>query len=266
MMLRLTSGVRRSSFTIAAALALLVSHYLVIHLLFFDTGSGHGGRQLRVDAEDDTQLPSIWEDVPLKSDPHYATHVPDIIKDSAIITGHNITYKLPGKTFHELSSNPDNGVVIGVLSAKQHRGERDSIRETWAYRRKNVFFILAGDWKDVEEEFLDHQDIIWLSKREGYYKVTWKTQAFIVAIEKHMKNFRHILKTDDDAYVRLDAVEHASAFDFPDQDYIGRKWNYRYLNVEQSTHIILHFLYMSSRLHAWHEVCRWLSRTGISFV
>jgi Galactosyltransferase len=221
MMLRLTAGARRSSVRIAALLALLVSHYLVIHFLFFDTGSRHEGRLLRVDTEDTLQL--LWENVPLKSDPYHEILNPDIIKDSAVITGHNVSYKLPGQTFYELSSSQDNGVVVGVLSAKQHRGERDSIRETWAYRRKNVFFILAGEWKDVEEEFLNHHDIIWVSTREGYYKLTWKTQVAIVAMEKHMKNFRHILKTDDDAYVHLDALEHASAFDFPDQDYIGRK-------------------------------------------
>ena len=206
----------------AAAMALLLcSYYLVLHFLFFDTGSRHEGRHLQVVEEEDTQLPSFWEDVPLRHDPKNENQ--DIIEDSAVVSGHNVTYKLPRKTFHELSSKQDNGVVVGVLSARQHRGERNNIRETWSFGRKNVFFILAGDWEDVEEEFLEHEDIIWISTREGYYKLTWKTQALIVAMEKHMKNFRHILKTDDDAYVHLGALEHASAFDFPDKDYIGRK-------------------------------------------
>jgi Galactosyltransferase len=220
-MMWLTAGARRSSFTIAAALALLLSHYLVLHFLFLDTGSRHEGRHLQVVVKEDTQLPSFWDDSPLRHDPSNDNR--DIIEDSAVISGRNVTYKLPANTFHDLSRNQNVGIVVGVLSAKQHKEERNSIRETWSYRRKNVFFILAGDWKDVEEEFLDHQDIIWISTREGYYKLTWKTQAFIVAMAKHMKNFRHILKTDDDAYVRLAALEQASAFDFPDKDYIGRK-------------------------------------------
>ena len=98
------------------------------------------------------------------------------------------------------------------MSRNTARETRDTIRNTWAYNRsKHVWYVVAGNWSEVEDEFYQHNDLLWLDDVEDYRGITAKAQVLLAAIHKHVRHYEYILKTDDDTYVRmnnlLDSVE-----------------------------------------------------------
>ena len=62
-------------------------------------------------------------------------------------------------------------IITGVLSGASGDGpaRRDLIRRTWASGRNGIFFLVAGPWKDIEKEYKDKGDLIWIDdlKYEG---------------------------------------------------------------------------------------------------
>ena len=55
--------------------------------------------------------------------------------------------------------------MFGILSGDKNR--RNVIRNTWADGQAH-FFILAGDWKNVKDEYNEFGDILWIDQPESY--------------------------------------------------------------------------------------------------
>mmetsp|Transcript_16630 Transcript_16630/g.31497 ORF Transcript_16630/g.31497 Transcript_16630/m.31497 type:complete len:483 (+) Transcript_16630:279-1727(+) len=123
-------------------------------------------------------------------------------------------------------------IITGVLSSAigdASKQRRQSIRKTWAQRsntRSNterkatsigtpsVYFLLAGPWENIKEEYYTHQDIIWIDQEEVYNGeksvLTLKTYSFFQIIHAILQEYHvdvtHLFKTDDDSYVNLHAL------------------------------------------------------------
>lgn len=120
-------------------------------------------------------------------------------------------------------------IIFGVLSSGSGEGpkRRHSIRSTWAYRR-NVFFIVAGPWADIELEYYQYKDLLWIEKNEVYDTensvLTFKTGSFLAVAYKNILNFSYLFKTDDDSYVNIEELHKALLIDEPTRlaDYWGK--------------------------------------------
>jgi len=112
------------------------------------------------------------------------------------------------------------GIITGILSSASGEGpsRRKIIRETWANNRTGIFFLVAGPWNDVQEEYNEKQDLIWIDEEEVYNGeesvLTLKTYSFFAIARAAMKvhgdsqefQYTHLFKTDDDSYVNIDAL------------------------------------------------------------
>lgn len=138
-------------------------------------------------------------------------------------------------------------VIVGVLSGAGGKGplHRDSIRSTWARDRKTngnsvsvtsanskdheggVYFIVAGPWEDIKEEYDKYRDLIWIEEDEVYEGeesvLPFKTEAFVHVIQKYAlpgkAGFQYLFKTDDDSFVDLVKLE--QEIGSKDYDYWG---------------------------------------------
>jgi beta-1,3-N-acetylglucosaminyltransferase 5/beta-1,3-galactosyltransferase 1 len=144
------------------------------------------------------------------------------VEDTAILSQESIRYRYPTGSFEKFMLSNGTGVIVGVLSTASYREKRELIRKTWAFNRSNVFFLVSNNWSDIESEFSEKRDLFWIDQDENYRAVNFKVQAFISAVERHVPSFRHLLKTDDDSYVRLAHVEKLSATDHYNSDYWGK--------------------------------------------
>lgn len=123
------------------------------------------------------------------------------------VSCHTIHYRMP-----KIKSSEK--IFIGVLSAASGEGpeRRQSIRDTWA-QNHSVFFLVAGPWRDVEDEYAKHGDLIWLDEEEVYNSVlTFKTLAFmkivyLLSTSLHL-DIRYAFKTDDDSFVNVEYLHH----------------------------------------------------------
>lgn len=137
------------------------------------------------------------------------------LDDSVILSGTEYRYKYPSTMSVDSSYKKmaDGGktLIVGVLSAagsSDGYNARLSIRQTWAEDRKGqVFFILAGPWEDVAEEYFAEGDIFWVDAEEEWDLLSIKSQAFLHAVETHGGAYDYVMKTDDDSYVGLAEVE-----------------------------------------------------------
>ena len=79
-----------------------------------------------------------------------------------------------------------------------------------------MFFIVAGPWNGIEEEYERHGDLIWLDMDEIYATeistLTFKTECFFsVLYEKVVSvsnSVKFLFKTDDDSYVDMDKLHY----------------------------------------------------------
>lgn len=128
----------------------------------------------------------------------------------------NTTYKYRYST--KLLSNEDDShgkhpqigslptLIFGVCANSKKPVRRQAIRKSWA-QDALVFFIVAGDWADVEKEFRRFGDLLWIDTLEDYRNgLTPKTLGFVhfsaTQLDKrHHVPFDYIFKTDDDVYV-----------------------------------------------------------------
>jgi len=157
-------------------------------------------------------------------------------KDSGTITisCHTITYKAPSEKIYAAKS-----IIVGILSAASGPGprRRNYIRSTWASEQytKSVFFLVAGPWENIKEEFEFYRDLIWIDEEEVYKGeqsvLTFKTISYF-AIAHLLGNgkgngngntngngngngngnskeqgWKHAIKTDDDSYLNLKRLE-----------------------------------------------------------
>ena len=127
----------------------------------------------------------------------------------------SFAYRVPHDVLHDVAG--EEFVVVGVLSAAANADRRQMIRSTWGKNQKSVFFLVAGEWDKVSEEFFEHSDLIWIDTEEGYYNteegyygITQKTALFLVVVDQVTKllktEYSYALKTDDDSYVALDRI------------------------------------------------------------
>ena len=127
----------------------------------------------------------------------------------------SFAYRVPHDVLHDVAG--EEFVVVGVLSAAANADRRQMIRSTWGNNQKSVFFLVAGEWDKVSEEFFEHSDLIWIDTEEGYYNteegyygITQKTALFLVVVDQVTKllktEYSYALKTDDDSYVALDRI------------------------------------------------------------
>jgi hypothetical protein len=96
-------------------------------------------------------------------------------------------------------------LVVGVVS--HHSGRRQAVRETWAKNVKDIYFVVAGDFRAVEEEFFREKDILWVDTEERYESLWFKTGAMFAIFYRHIQNFDFVLKTDDDSYINLPELQ-----------------------------------------------------------
>ena len=121
---------------------------------------------------------------------------------------HKLPYRIPPITSSEK-------IIVGVLSAAGGDGpvRRQSIRDTWA-KGHSVFFVVAGPWEVIQEEYDEHHDLIWIDEEEVYdgekSVLTYKTMAFVKIVHylstSANLDIQYAFKTDDDSYVQVDTL------------------------------------------------------------
>jgi len=129
-----------------------------------------------------------------------------------VISCNEIIYRAPKKSFQNTGD-----IIIGVLSSANSTGpeRRRYIRETWGYEFNGLFFLVAGPWDSIENEYTFYQDMIWIDEDEVYQGetsvLTYKTVSFFAIAHKLSPKvgdggFVHAIKTDDDSYVNIEAI------------------------------------------------------------
>ena len=148
-----------------------------------------------------------------------------------------VHYRAKSHSLENIRAN----VAVGILSAAASKNQRNSIRETWAKGRDGVFFIVAGPWEAVEEEYNQYGDLIWVDQKEKYRTqtsgLTFKTYVFLAAMYDKVRqanpHIRYFFKTDDDVYVNFktlyEALETEKNGNKP-LDYWGRCYDNTRLN------------------------------------
>lgn len=106
-------------------------------------------------------------------------------------------------------------VYIGVLSAARYRDKRDAIRASWmrdVVSNGDIveFFVGVSDDNDdnlaILEEQKEHRDLVQSGSREGYFSITNKTIAILHAGAASNGGVTHVIKTDDDTFIRYHKV------------------------------------------------------------
>ena len=136
---------------------------------------------------------------------------PEFHDGTVTVACRTIHFRLPRylqtyHTFRLTETRQKLKIVIGILSgnSKAHAEKRKAVRQTWAKDLVNLYFIVAGPWTDsLAKEHRIKQDILWLDIPEHYEDLFYKTSAFFAIIQKHVRGYTHVLKTDDDTYVNL---------------------------------------------------------------
>ena len=138
--------------------------------------------------------------------------------DSAqtVISCTRIHYRVPRGALHRLRFS-EQTTAVGVLSGAAGAGpaQRRAIRSTWAAGAANVFFVVAGPWAVVSEEYDRHRDLLWLDLGEIYLTeishLAFKTVAFLSILYERVvttsEHLRYLFKTDDDSYVALERLD-----------------------------------------------------------
>ena len=131
----------------------------------------------------------------------------EIHEDLVIISGKHIKYRYSSLLSDPAVSDAER-MVVGVLAAARKPTARHMVRQTWAgLDPGNVFFVVAGPWDDISEEFINHGDLLWLDIEESYYYgLTYKTEVLLHAAETHAKSYSFLFKTDDDSYIVLEQL------------------------------------------------------------
>jgi hypothetical protein len=145
-----------------------------------------------------------------------------------IISCNLIKYRVPNSSLDNLK---EESILIGVLSGAAVKERRTWIRSTWAYNKRNVFFIVAGDFDSISDEYKKYQDLIWIDKEEVYVTetstLTFKTEAFLsIMYEKVMtiegSKVKYLFKTDDDSYCDYNKLHKAFSEELNGVDYWGK--------------------------------------------
>ena len=109
-------------------------------------------------------------------------------------------------------------ILVGVLSAAGGKGpeRRNYIRSTWAGDFTGTIFLVAGPWEEIEKEYMFYRDMIWIDEKEAYEGedsvLTYKTISYFTIAQMFAKKpedggLKHAIKTDDDSYVNIGALQ-----------------------------------------------------------
>jgi hypothetical protein len=168
-------------------------------------------------AVDERYVPDVYTRVPVQ-----------VETDATIISGRRVGYRFPS-TFADAAledggdSDSDSLLLItGIISTASHHNRRHAIRGTWAASSsddttRRIFFVVSGPWHEIEREFLEHGDMLWLEDMdEGRQFLTYKTQVFFSAVDTHIALYDYIFMTHDDSYAGLDALQRIAQTRKPD--------------------------------------------------
>lgn len=95
-------------------------------------------------------------------------------------------------------------VIFGVCAHAAKPFRRQAIRKSWG-RDVPVYFLVAGSWDGISEEFFKEGDLLWVDIPEDYRNaLTPKTFAFLhfgsrTAMTK--LSVKYLFKTDDDVFI-----------------------------------------------------------------
>eukprot|EP00984_Skeletonema_dohrnii_P006780 scaffold2419_cov126-Skeletonema_dohrnii-CCMP3373.AAC.6 len=147
-----------------------------------------------------------------------------------LLQNHNEALLARTGTFANCTRNVENNTVIfgedngrsATVSCRTIRfaaeassfvgksGWRKTIRATWA-ANSTVFFVIAGSWNDIKEEYHEYKDIIWIDMQESFRLITYKISMFFQVVNMMASElnltYSHVLKTDDNSYVALGRLE-----------------------------------------------------------
>jgi hypothetical protein len=156
-------------------------------------------------------VPALLKEV-VEAEKHVFPERPNVHvnEDYTILSGWEYLYRYPSSLKDTSLTSNENGtnVIVGVISKYHHFNARHAIRNTWASERPHrVFFIVAGPWEDIEEEFLEYGDLLWINMVEDDSLTSNKVQLLFHAIDAHVDSYDYVMKTTDDTYVWLDDVE-----------------------------------------------------------
>jgi len=126
-------------------------------------------------------------------------------QENITLSCHTLSYRMP-------SISSSEKILIGVLSTASGDGpgRRKSIRETWG-QKHSVFFLVAGPWEDIAQEYDENKDLIWIDEEEVYdgekSVLTYKTLAFVKIVYNLSTNnnlgIQYAFKTDDDSFINV---------------------------------------------------------------
>ena len=162
------------------------------------------------------------------SNPNKSPTVPDDEEQKVVVSCHTIRYRALPESFQKAGR-----VIVGVLSSASGKGpeRRSYIRSTWAHGVDGVFFLVGGPWEDIEREFNDFKDLIWIDEDEVYEGeksvLPYKTVSYFNIAHKLAKRpedggFLHAFKTDDDSYLNMELLkEKVLGEDGKDLNYYG---------------------------------------------
>lgn len=159
---------------------------------------------------------------------NYSGQVDALSNYSATVSCRKIEFSVSAEAFQSRGGN----VIVGVVSGAKNLAWRQIIRQTWASKRSKsdktsntVLFVVGGPWKDIEDEYRQYHDMIWIDMEESFRLITYKTSMFlqVVAIMTSELNvtYSHVLKTDDDSYVAVNRLE-SFLQQQPDMKYWGK--------------------------------------------
>eukprot|EP00775_Hariotina_reticulata_P003185 gene3185-3463_t len=105
-------------------------------------------------------------------------------------------------------------VFVGVLSRSNNTIVRQAIRETWGSDKRLSFvkFMVLRPkskraFRALREEAVKHEDIIVVSaKVENYFNITYSTLELFRSAAVLGSQITHVLKTDEDCFLRVDPL------------------------------------------------------------
>jgi hypothetical protein len=132
----------------------------------------------------------------------------------------SFNYTIPFERCRDKNQAFNQSIFIGIVSAPENVDRRDSIRRTWMrhlgqeYYHQNlidvvgIFFFMGQTDNEsiqigIEEEAIQHKDILQFAMMDDYYKLSSKTAAFFNWITNYCERVDFVLKIDDDVYVHV---------------------------------------------------------------
>lgn len=145
------------------------------------------------------------------------------------------------KTWASLGSNARNHTT-SECHQRDDKEEKEGVMQRNPCHKESpaVFFIVAGPWEEIQEEFETYNDLIWIDEKEVYNgensvltqkSFSFFTIAHLLAYSVNHGGWRHAIKADDDCYVNMKWIQ--EKLSFPHGEY--HKLHY-YGNCENRGH------------------------------